>query len=132
MTTDSTIFLQFSLDQGITWNNLQLVGGSLQSSTGIDDNHIVIPPEAKYPQTRFRMWQPNAVADNYNIWAIDNFLIGGIDMNLPTVAEDFDPINQNKFVPLYTYVHCTTTIPACSQLFKNHFQNINLIQQSYI
>ena len=109
VTTDTTIFLQFSLDQGITWNTLQLVGGSLQSSTGLDNNHIVIPPEAKYPQTRFRIWQPNAIADDYNIWAIDNFLIGGVDMNFPAVAEGFDPIDQNKLVTFtYTYMDIYT------------------------
>ena len=90
--------LQFSLDQGITWNTLQLLDSLLQSSTGLDNHHMVIPPEAKYPQTRFRIWQPHAVANNYNIWSIDDFLIGGVDMNIPAIAENFDPINQNKFV----------------------------------
>lgn len=98
---DNTILLQFSLDQGITWNTLQLVGNSLQSSTGIDDYHIVIPPAAKYPQTRFRIWQPNAVTDNYNIWSIDNFLIGGVNMSAPAIAENFDPIDRNKYVTNY-------------------------------
>ena len=98
VSTDNTIFLQFSLDKGITWNILQIIGSSLQSSTGQNDQHIVIPPEARYPQTRFRLWQPNAIANDYNIWSIDNFLIGGIDMNFPAIMEDFDPINQNRFV----------------------------------
>ena len=108
VSTDNTIFLQFSLDKGITWNTLQLVGGSLQSSTGLDGHHIVIPPEAKYPQTRFRLWQPNAVANGYNIWAIDNFLVGGIDMNFPAIMEDFDPIDQNKLV--------TVTLFSCAHI----------------
>ena len=98
VSTDNAIFLQFSLDKGITWNTLQIVGSSLQSSTGLNDQHIVIPPEARYAQTRFRLWQPNAVANDYNIWSIDNFLIGGVDMNFPAIMEDFNPINQNRFV----------------------------------
>ena len=110
VSTDNIIFLQFSLDKGITWNTLQLVGGSLQSSTGLDNYHIAIPPEAKYPQTRFRLWQPNAVANDYNIWSIDNLLVGGIDMNFPAIMEDFDPIDQNKLGTLlysfHTHVHC--------------------------
>lgn len=104
--TDNTILLQFSLDQGITWNTLQLVGSSLQSSTGLDNYHIIIPPEAKYPQTRFRIWQPYAAANNYNIWSIDDFLIGGVDMNIPAITESFDPINQNKFVTYCKHVPC--------------------------
>ena len=58
--------------------------------------HIVIPSEAKYSQTRFRIWQPYAVADNYNIWSIDNFLIGGIDRNIPTLVQKFDSLDANK------------------------------------
>ena len=55
-----------------------------------------MPSEAKYSQTRFRIWQPYAVADNYNIWSIDNFLIGGIDRNIPTLVQDFDSLDANK------------------------------------
>lgn len=110
VSTDNAVFLQFSLDQGITWNTLQLVGSSLQSSTGLNNYNIMIPSQAKYPQTRFRFWQPNAVADNYNIWSIDDFLIGGVDMNFPAITEDFDPIDQNKFVTCCITQLCVYTV----------------------
>ena len=96
VTSETTIILQFSLDQGITWNSLQFIGQSLQSSTGMENYHIVIPPEAKYPQTRFRIWQPFAASNDYDIWSIDDFLIGGVDMNIPRIVENFDPIGRNK------------------------------------
>ena len=96
VSTITTILLQFSLDKGITWNDMQFIGQSLQSSTGIETYHIVIPPEAKYPQTRFRIWQPNSVGDNYDKWSIDDFLIGGVDMKIPMIVENFDPIGRNK------------------------------------
>ena len=92
-TIENPILLQFSLDKGITWNLLQ----SLRApSASLENYHIIIPPEAKYPQTRFRIWQPYAVADNYNIWSIDDFLIGGFDSNNPAFTEDFDPIKRYK------------------------------------
>jgi len=73
VTIENPILLQFSLDKGITWNLLRTLNEPFAS---FEAYHIVIPSEAKYSQTRFRIWQPYAVADNYNIWSIDNFLIG--------------------------------------------------------
>ena len=96
MSTANSLLLQFSLDKGITWNYIRFIGQSLQSSTGIENYHIVIPPEAKYPQTRFRIWQPNGVGDDYDKWSIDDFFIGGINMETPMVVENFDPIRRNK------------------------------------
>ena len=90
----STIHLQFSLDKGITWNDIELIGQSIQS---IENYHIIIPPEAKHSQTRFRIWQPNVAGDDYDIWSIDDFLIGGVDWNMPMISENFDdPIGRNK------------------------------------
>ena len=105
-TSENTLILQFSLDQGITWNSLQFIGQSLQSSTGMENYHIVIPPEAKYPQTRFRIWQPFAASNDYDIWSIDDFLIGGVDMNIPSTVENFDPIGRNKYVIAMCIVYC--------------------------
>ena len=93
VTTESPILLQFSLDKGITWSLLQTLS---EPSASLENYHIIIPQEAKYSQTRFRIWQPYAVADNYNIWSIDDLSIGGIDRNNPTLAEDFDFIERNK------------------------------------
>ena len=98
VTSENVLVLQFSLDKGITWNDMQFIGQSLQSSTGIENYHIVIPPEAKYPQTRFRIWQRFAASNDYDIWSINDFLIGGVDMNIPMIVEDFDPIGRNKYV----------------------------------
>jgi len=67
-----------------------------EPSANLENYHIIIPPEAKYPQTRFRIWQPYAVADNYNIWSVDDFSIGGIDGNAPKLTEEFDPIERNR------------------------------------
>ena len=100
-TTANTVILQFSLDKGITWNNMQFIGESLQSSTGMENYHIIIPPEAKYPQTRFRIWQPFAAANDYDVWSIDDFLIGGVDMNIPMIVENFDPIGRNKYSVIF-------------------------------
>lgn len=92
-TTENPVLLQFSLDRGITWNMLQ----TLWEPSGNSENyHITIPPEAKYSQTRFRIWQPYAVSDDYNIWSIDDFSIGGIDGNIEVLTEGFDPIKRNK------------------------------------
>jgi len=95
-TANAIILLQFSLDKGITWNDIQFIGQSLQSSTGIENYHIAIPQEAKYPQTRFRIWQPNGKRDDYEKWSIDDFFIGGVDMEAPMIVENFDPIGRNK------------------------------------
>ena len=91
-TAENPILLQFSLDKGITWNKLQALR---EPSSSVENHHIIIPPEAKYLQTRFRIWQPYAVADDYNIWSIDDLLIGGIDRNIPILSEGFDPIRRN-------------------------------------
>lgn len=91
-TVENPIFLQFSLDRGITWNMLQSLR---ESSNNLEKHHIVIPPEAKYSQTRFRIWQPYGVADNYNIWSIDDFSIGGIDGKYPALSEKFNPFERN-------------------------------------
>jgi len=93
VTSENTILLQFSLDKGITWNTLQSLE---QISNSVQHYQIMLQPETKYPQTRFRLWQPYAPADNYNIWSIDNILIGGIDRNIPMLAEEFDPFDRNK------------------------------------
>ena len=98
VTSENVLVLQFSLDKGITWNDMQFIGQSLQSSTGIENYHIVIPPEAKYPQTRFRIWQRFAASNDYDIWSIDDFLIGGVDMKIPMIVENFDPLGRNKYV----------------------------------
>lgn len=50
-----------------------------EPSTSLESYHIIIPQEAKYSQTRFRIWQPYAAQDDYNIWSIDDFSIGGFD-----------------------------------------------------
>ena len=75
-TTENPIWLQFSLDKGITWNTLQTL---MEPSASLENYHIVIPPEAKYSQTRFRIWQPYAVQDDYNIWSIDDFSVRGFN-----------------------------------------------------
>ena len=75
-TTENPIWLQFSLDKGITWNTLQTLR---EPSASLENYHIVIPPEAKYSQTRFRIWQPYAVQDDYNIWSIDDFSVRGFN-----------------------------------------------------
>ena len=93
ITAENPILLQFSLDKGITWNLLQTLG---VPSASLENYHLNIPPEAKYSQTRFRIWQPYAVADDYNIWSIDDFSIGGIDRNIPALSEEFDPFERNK------------------------------------
>ena len=116
VTSDNTLILQFSLDKGITWNDMHFIGQSLQSSTGIENYHIVIPPEAKYPQTRFRIWQPSAAGNDYDMWSIDDFLIGGIDMNTPMIVENFDSIGRDKYVihiyPLSAYISITVKLTA--------------------
>ena len=93
VTAENPILLQFSLDKGITWNLLQALR---EPSASLQNYHIVLPQEAKYLQTRFRIWQPYAAADNYNIWSIDDFSIGGIDRNIPALTEGFDSIQRNK------------------------------------
>jgi len=105
VTSQNNLILQFSLDQGITWNDIQFIGQSLQSSIGIENYHIVIPQEAKYPQTRFRMWQPFAASNDYDIWSIDDFLIGGVDFNIPMIVETFDPIERNKYIIVLCVVY---------------------------
>ena len=90
-TAENPILLQFSLDKGITWNRLKALR---EPSASVENYHIIIPPEAKYLQTRFRIWQPYAVTDDYNIWSIDDFSIGGIDRNIPMFSEEFDPIRR--------------------------------------
>ena len=64
------------MDKGITWNTLQTL---MEPSANLENYHIVIPPEAKYSQTRFRIWQPYAVQDDYNIWSIDDFSVRGFN-----------------------------------------------------
>ena len=91
-TAENPILLQFSLDKGITWNKLQALR---EPSSSVGNYHIIIHPEAKYLQTRFRIWQPYGVADDYNVWSIDDLLIGGIDRNIPILSEGFDPIWRN-------------------------------------
>ena len=98
--SENTILLQFSLDQGITWNTLQSLG---EISVGVQHYQIVLPQETKYPQTRFRLWQPYAVADNYNVWSIDDILIGGVDRNNPMLAEEFDPFDRNKLAMIFNH-----------------------------
>ena len=93
VTAENPILLQFSLDKGITWNLLQTLR---EPSASLKKYHIIIPQEAKYLQTRFRIWQPYAAADNYNIWSIDDFSIGGIDGNIPALIEEFGSIQGNK------------------------------------
>ena len=92
LTAENPILLQFSLDKGITWNLLQTLR---EPSASSENYHIIIPQEAKYSQTRFRIWQPYAVADNYNIWSIDDLSIGGVDRNIPALTEEFDFIERN-------------------------------------
>ena len=106
--SENTILLQFSLDQGITWNTLQSLGGT---SNSMQTYQIVLPKEAKYPQTRFRIWQPYAAADDYNIWSIDNILIGGVERNDPLIEEEFELFDRNKLARDCIIIICIHMYP---------------------
>ena len=60
-------------------------------------DYIVLPEQSLTNATRLRWWQPFTISSGLATpsleraqWAIDNILVGGSDINPPTLLDTFD------------------------------------------
>ncbi|XP_042898138.1 reelin isoform X2 [Parasteatoda tepidariorum] len=73
--SNNTVFLQYSLNGGITWKSLK----ELYFKSYIYPSYVVVPlnEEARGSVVRIRWWQPHHGGRAQHDWAVDNIFIGG-------------------------------------------------------
>jgi reelin len=84
----NNIFIQYSINGGVTWNLMQIIPFFFGTSPA--QQNVVIPNAAKTPSTRIRWYQASASGSNLDVWAIDDVYIDAVLSSLP-VVETFDP-----------------------------------------
>ncbi|KAB7504617.1 Reelin [Armadillidium nasatum] len=81
------VFLQYSVDGGITWYLLRELDHNIYRKP--KEDYIVIPRHAMTPATVFRFWQPRLVPPSPS-WSLDNVFIGGSEIATSQLLESFD------------------------------------------
>ncbi|XP_070192277.1 reelin-like isoform X2 [Littorina saxatilis] len=86
------VYLQYSVDGGIVWRTLHVLDHSRYLPAHTD--YIPLPQEARSYSTRLRWWQPPTLGTPHPgprpQWAIDDVLIGGVEINPSNFQQNFD------------------------------------------
>ncbi|KAF2351369.1 Sialidase [Trinorchestia longiramus] len=93
------VFLQYSVDGGITWQLLRELDHVRYAAP--QDDYVLIPPNARSSTTLFRFWQPRQSPPAPS-WTLDNVFIGGSEISHAQLIEDFhdEPqVSQWLFAP---------------------------------
>ncbi|XP_068578627.1 reelin-like isoform X1 [Cebidichthys violaceus] len=89
------VLLDYSTDGGVSWTLLHEM--DYLKYVSVRRDYIVLPEGALTNATRLRWWQPFTISSGLATpsleraqWAIDNILVGGSDINPPTLLDTFD------------------------------------------
>lgn len=87
---NQSVFLQFSVNGGITWELLYELDYSVYSNPHTD--HILLPEEARTQATRLQWWQASGIIEQqlWPVFALDNVFAGGSEINDFELFEDFE------------------------------------------
>lgn len=97
------MFLEYSIDNGVSWTTMVTYAGNYNTFTSISDTIII---GAQTPNTIFRFNQPSNGGTNTDNWAIDNFLLeincvgstcGNFTYSWTPTATVSDPTSINPF-----------------------------------
>ncbi|TRY95474.1 hypothetical protein DNTS_000445 [Danionella cerebrum] len=84
-----SVLLQFSINGGITWQQMEEL--FFPSSTETLLVHSALPSNAQTNATRFRLWQPYNSGKKEEVWVIDNLMTNGNSLHsLPLISDSFD------------------------------------------
>ena len=102
---------------GIAWRTLHVLDHSRYLPAHTD--YLPLPLGARTHSTRLRWWQPPSPssAHPHPQWAIDNVLIGGLEINPSTFQQSFDTdIPQQVQTVVFDVVlpvMCMTLVKCC-------------------
>ena len=94
VTADKAIYIDYSIDGGLSWITLTRIYYSNAKRNTDTDNPATqrifsLPADAQTEATRIRLWQPGSFQQNDAIWRIDDFYVGGAREAPLNVQSDF-------------------------------------------
>ncbi|VDI77295.1 reelin [Mytilus galloprovincialis] len=93
---EHSVVLQYSTNGGIDWKTLHVL--SYGSYLHPKKDYIILPVDARSPNTLVRWWQGLAQDGSQKgpQWQIDNVFIGGSEINPSSMMTDFDNIQGDQ------------------------------------
>jgi len=104
------LFFNLFCPSGVSWTLLHEM--DYLKYVSVRRDYIVLPEGALTNATRLRWWQPFTISSGLATpsleraqWAIDNILVGGSDINPPTLLDTFDD-GELVCADVITASHC--------------------------